>query len=94
MTPVHRSLAGDVIALDLSEEMQIVRDELAEGHARSAKPSGEADRDRERRALSFASMDWYYYQLVHIRSLLPAHSITQDQLARNAFKITATSMTS
>ena len=45
MTPVHRSLAGDVIALDLSEEMQIVRDELAEGHARSAKPSGEADRD-------------------------------------------------
>jgi quercetin dioxygenase-like cupin family protein len=37
MTPVHRSLAGDVIALDLSEEMQIVRDELAEGHARIAR---------------------------------------------------------
>ena len=37
MTPVHRSLAGDVLAFDLGEEMQIVRDELAEGHARIAR---------------------------------------------------------
>jgi quercetin dioxygenase-like cupin family protein len=37
MTPVHRSLAGDVLAFDLGEEMQIVRDELAAGHARIAR---------------------------------------------------------
>jgi quercetin dioxygenase-like cupin family protein len=37
MTPVHRSLAGDVLAFDLSEEMQLVRDELAAGHVRIAR---------------------------------------------------------
>lgn len=37
MTPVHRSLAGDVLAFDLSEEMQLVRDELAAGPARIAR---------------------------------------------------------
>ena len=37
MTPVDRSLAADVLAFDLGEEMQIVRDELAEGHARIAR---------------------------------------------------------
>ena len=33
MTPVHRSLVGDVLAFDLGEEMQIVRDELASRRA-------------------------------------------------------------
>jgi len=37
MTPVQRSLAGDVLAFDLGEEIQIVRDELAAGHARIAR---------------------------------------------------------
>ena len=37
MTPVHRSLAGDVLAFDLGEEMQLVRGELAAGHARIAR---------------------------------------------------------
>jgi quercetin dioxygenase-like cupin family protein len=37
MSPVHRSLAGDVLALDLGEEMQLVRGELASGHARIAR---------------------------------------------------------
>jgi quercetin dioxygenase-like cupin family protein len=37
MTPVQRSLAGDVLAFDLSEEMQLVRDELATGHTRIAR---------------------------------------------------------
>lgn len=37
MTPVQRSLAGDVLAFDLGEEMQIVRDELAAGRARIAR---------------------------------------------------------
>ena len=37
MTPVHRSLAADVLAFDLGEEMQIVRDELAAGRARIAR---------------------------------------------------------
>lgn len=37
MTPVHRSLADDVLAFDLGEEMQIVRAELAVGHARIAR---------------------------------------------------------
>jgi quercetin dioxygenase-like cupin family protein len=37
MTPVHRSLAGDVLAFDLGEEMQTVRDELATGRARMAR---------------------------------------------------------
>ena len=37
MTPVHRSLAADVLEFDLGEEMQIVRDELALGRARIAR---------------------------------------------------------
>jgi quercetin dioxygenase-like cupin family protein len=37
MTPVHRLLAGDVLAFDLSEEIQLVRGELAAGHARIAR---------------------------------------------------------
>lgn len=37
MTPVHRSLAGDVLAFDLSEEMQLGRDELTAGRARIAR---------------------------------------------------------
>jgi quercetin dioxygenase-like cupin family protein len=37
MTPVHRALAGDVLALDLGKEMQLVRGELAAGHARIAR---------------------------------------------------------
>jgi quercetin dioxygenase-like cupin family protein len=37
MTPVHRSLVADVLAFDLGEEMQIVRDELAAGRAKIAR---------------------------------------------------------
>lgn len=37
MTPVHRSLAGDVLTFDLAEEMQLARDELAAGRVRVAR---------------------------------------------------------
>ena len=37
MTPLHRSLSGDVLAFDLVAEMEFVRAELAEGHARIAR---------------------------------------------------------
>jgi len=37
MTPVHRTLQDDVLAFDLAAEMQIVRAELAGGHARIAR---------------------------------------------------------
>lgn len=37
MTPVHRSMAGDVLAFDLGKEMQLVHDELAAGRARIAR---------------------------------------------------------
>ena len=37
MTPVHRSLTADVLAFDLGDEMQTVRDELAAGRARVAR---------------------------------------------------------
>lgn len=37
MTPVHHSLAGDVLTFDLAEEMQLARDELAAGRVRVAR---------------------------------------------------------
>jgi quercetin dioxygenase-like cupin family protein len=37
MTPVHRTLAGAMLALDLAEEMRIVREELATASARIAR---------------------------------------------------------
>ena len=37
MTPVQRTLQGDVLAFDLAVEMRTVRDELATGHARIAR---------------------------------------------------------
>lgn len=37
MTPVQRSLAGDVLVFDLAEEMRHVREELSGGRARSAR---------------------------------------------------------
>src|SRR5688500_124320 len=37
MTPVQRSLAGDVLVFDLTEEMRHVRDELSGARARSAR---------------------------------------------------------
>jgi hypothetical protein len=37
MTPVHRTLQGDVLAFDLAHEMRTVRDELAAGHERIAR---------------------------------------------------------
>jgi len=37
MTPVRRSLAGDVLAFDLGQEMQLVGDELVAGRARSSR---------------------------------------------------------
>jgi quercetin dioxygenase-like cupin family protein len=37
MAPVRRSLAGDVLAFDLAEEMRLVRDELTGGRVRSAR---------------------------------------------------------
>ena len=37
MTPVHRTLHGDVLEFNLDDEMRTVRGELAEGHARIAR---------------------------------------------------------
>src|SRR5688572_26946434 len=37
MTPVQRSLAGDVLTFDLAEEMRLVSTELTGGRARSAR---------------------------------------------------------
>lgn len=37
MSPVHRSMTGDVLAFDLAEEMQFVNAELSAGHARIAR---------------------------------------------------------
>lgn len=37
MTPVHRSLTGDVLTFDLDEEMRLARDELAGGRVRTAR---------------------------------------------------------
>ena len=37
MTPVHRSLAGDVLAFDLDAEMRTVREQLTAGPARIAR---------------------------------------------------------
>ena len=37
MTPVQRSLAGNVLAFDLTEEMRLLRDELGGARARSAR---------------------------------------------------------
>ncbi|HEX6533363.1 MAG TPA: cupin domain-containing protein [Gemmatimonadaceae bacterium] len=38
MTPVHRTLAGDVLAFDLAEESRTVREELAATQTRIAHP--------------------------------------------------------
>ena len=37
MSPVHRSLAGEVLAFDLDEEMRVVREELVGGRLRIAR---------------------------------------------------------
>jgi quercetin dioxygenase-like cupin family protein len=37
MSPVHRSLAGDVLAFDLEEEMRLLRGELVGGRVRIAR---------------------------------------------------------
>ena len=37
MTPVQRSLAGDVLTFDLAEEMRLISAELTDGRARSAR---------------------------------------------------------
>ena len=37
MSPVHRSLAGEVLAFDLTEEMRLVREELVGGRVRIAR---------------------------------------------------------
>ena len=37
MSPVNRSLAGDVLAFDLGEEMRLVREELVGGRVRIAR---------------------------------------------------------
>ena len=37
MSPVHRSLSGDVLAFDLEEEMRLVREELVGGRVRIAR---------------------------------------------------------
>jgi quercetin dioxygenase-like cupin family protein len=37
MSAVHRSLAGDVLAFDLGEEMNVVREELRGGRVRIAR---------------------------------------------------------
>ncbi|HEX6807072.1 MAG TPA: cupin domain-containing protein [Gemmatimonadaceae bacterium] len=37
MTPVHRELASDLLAFDLSEEIRIVREELRGAHERIAR---------------------------------------------------------
>ena len=37
MSPVHRTLAGAVLAFDLIEEMRVVRAELDAGHSRIAR---------------------------------------------------------
>lgn len=37
MTPVHRTLAGDVLAFDLAAEIRTVREELAATHSRIAR---------------------------------------------------------
>jgi quercetin dioxygenase-like cupin family protein len=37
MSPVRRSLAGDVLAFDLAEEMRLVREELVGGRVRIAR---------------------------------------------------------
>ncbi len=37
MTPVHRSLAGDVLVFDLAEEMRLVSKELTGNRLRSAR---------------------------------------------------------
>lgn len=37
MSPVHRSLAGEVLAFDLADEMRLVREELVDGRVRIAR---------------------------------------------------------
>jgi quercetin dioxygenase-like cupin family protein len=37
MSPVHRSLSGEVLAFDLGEEMSLVREELVGGRVRIAR---------------------------------------------------------
>lgn len=37
MTPLDRSLAGDVLVFDLSDEMKLIREELVPGHSRIAR---------------------------------------------------------
>lgn len=37
MSPVHRSLAGEVLTFDLAEEMRLVREELVGGRIRIAR---------------------------------------------------------
>ena len=37
MSPVHRSLAGEVLAFDLAEEVRLVREELVGGRGRIAR---------------------------------------------------------
>jgi quercetin dioxygenase-like cupin family protein len=37
MSPVHRSLAGDILAFDLGQEMRVIREELRGGRARIAR---------------------------------------------------------
>ena len=37
MSPVHRSLAGEVLAFDLAEEMRVTRGELVGGRVRIAR---------------------------------------------------------
>jgi quercetin dioxygenase-like cupin family protein len=37
MSPVHRSLAGEVLAFDLAEEMRLIREQLVGGRVRIAR---------------------------------------------------------
>ena len=37
MSPVHRSLSGEVLAFDLGEEMRVIRSELVDERARIAR---------------------------------------------------------
>jgi hypothetical protein len=37
MNPVHRSLAGEVLAFDLDEEMRLIREQLVGGRVRIAR---------------------------------------------------------